>query len=136
MPNLREIETHLKDKQEIQLRSLLNTRGISVSYLAEDKSLHKEIYGVHGSTSTLNLIRTFKALVLGDDYMPTDFASSTMFEEGLMYCFESNLRMGHYIKIDVSDKNPRAYKLINKETYGTTREVIYRYKLASASEQT
>lgn len=101
------------------------------------RPIKSDVYArVHGSNSGSNteVIKTFKGVVEGDDFFPSNGAFSGGFIAGFLYTRDKDVRVGDEIRIEPSDTKMRRYKVVGKESLGLTREIFVKWKLSSIGD--
>ena len=126
---------------DIHIPILLQIFGITVDVFRKPKDIYQEVYGIDSGTDGKQ-VSSIKALLLGDEYVPTDLRNVGTFKEGWIYFKQTdyipgptpNIKEGDVIRFQRQDGKVRRYKVEELNTIGSTIQIIQRFKISSLGD--
>lgn len=127
---LQQIEQVAKTQSTIYLKNLLRQYGIPLKLFKQVKTTHSSVYGKTAGETVQNEDEIM-GIVVGDDFFPSDSISFGTFEEGFLYTSSTIPQVGDTVQIERPGNQMRKFKIMEKQSLGTTNNVFDRFKLAA-----
>ena len=133
-PLLSDIERYLSCNTSCWLESLINLYGVEFHVFKPAPGVFTDVYGQEAGDEYPNCHGPYVGIVVGDDFFPTDANSAGAFQEGWLFVNTCKAESGDLMSIDRDDGKSRRYKIMSKQSLGTTRSVFHKYKLSAVGD--
>jgi hypothetical protein len=134
MSLLVDIERIIKHNSCGWLVALEKYQATKIKFFHAVKNNFTTVYGVDSGEENVVHHGEFEAIVVNDDFFPIDPLSGGAFKEGWLFTNSTLIDVGDRVELDREDSRSRRYKIISKQSIGTTTSVFLKYRLSALGD--
>lgn len=128
---LKDGERILKERHATYLRNLEKRFGIELTVVRQKQDTHSTVYGGQSGRKDSGDSFTVRGIITADEFTPVSGALSSTLDQGFLYTTSELIHTADQIHLGSDDLAQRIFKVVDKESMGSTVEVFYRYRLAA-----
>ena len=128
---LKDGERILKERHLMYLRNLEKRYAVELTIKRQLQDTHTTVYGVQAGRKDHSEDITIRGIITADEFTPVTGALSSTLDQAFLYTTSELVKTADQIHIESDDSRTRIFKVVDKESMGSTIEVFFRYRLSA-----